>query len=180
MTSPTRGAFTLRDWLQLLLAMAGVVSVVGTALGWVFVTATAWKDVPERLRALESRIAALPGAALPEVVEFRGSGIVSASSVKAGGRITITYVLRRSIDCATDIRVRFFDHGANVLSSVTYVIPAVRSPVSSSFLAFPIQVAIPRELPAGLYSYFPEILPQSCGVYGPMMPPMSEAFEVTE
>lgn len=178
MTEPRR-IFALRDWLQLLGAMAGVTGVVITALGWAFIQWTEWRDVPERLFAMEARLASFPGAQSPELLEFRGRGIIASPSVRAGGRIAVTYVLRRSIDCPTVIRVQFYDFGNNTLVGAGDV-PAIRSPVSQNFSAFTVRVAIPADLPPGRYSYFPEIVPQNCGVYGAVTPPMSDIFEVTE
>lgn len=182
MTQPKKGTFTFRDWIQLLVAMGAMFSMVLTAAGWVILTWTEWKDVPERLSGVEQGMGLLNdrfGAMEPRVVEFSGGGIVAKPTVARGGTLTVSYVLRRTIDCDTDIRVRFYDHSRNIVVS-SYTIPAIRAAVSIRFAPFPVSVRIPADLPPGRYSYLPEIIPQNCGVYGPIVPPLSEAFEVTE
>lgn len=184
MTEP-RPIFALKDWVQLLAAIGGVTATVFGLLGWLFLTWSDWRDMPQRVTAMEdsilavkTQLASLPGYKSPELVEFRGGGAVSADTVAAGGRVTVTYVLRRVIDCPTTIRVRFWDFSTNTVVGFPDV-PAVRSPVTQTFSPFAVQVVIPRDLPPGRYAYFPEIVPQACGVYGPVTPPMSDIFEVT-
>ena len=178
MTEPAPQTFKLRDWLQLLTLIAGVVGVVVTALGWAFLQWSEWKDVPERMARVEQRLASI-GSDTPEVILFKGAGQVAQKAVRPGDAITVVYVLRRTIDCQTEVRVRFYSYQTNLIPpSLTYSVPAVRAPVSEDYTAFAVQVSIPKHTPPGTYSYFPEIVPRDCGVYGAVVPPMSEPFEV--
>lgn len=178
MTEPKRGTFALKDWLQLLSAMFVVTSAVFGLVAWIFSTWTDWRDVPERLVNVEALLAQI-GNGRPQVIAFLGGGIVAQGEVVQGAGITITYVLRRTIDCPTSVHVRFFDHTTNtVASSYSYTTQAVRSPVSPDFAPFAVRVTIPRDLPPGVYSYLPEILPENCGVYTAQVPPMSDPFTV--
>lgn len=182
MTEPRRGIFQFKDWLQLLLSMAAVVTLVTSIIGYLFLTWTDWKDVPERIANLEdaqARLIAQMNINTPEALSFLGTGIVPFNKVESGKTIQITYTLRKNIDCRSEVYVRFFDHSNNtVAASYTYKIPAVRTPVSRVYSNFTTNVKIPDDLPSGIYSYYPEIVPLDCGIYPPVVPPMSEAFEV--
>lgn len=183
MTEPRPKTFRFKDWLQLMMLMAGVMTLVSGIIGWSFLRWSEWRDVPERLGNLEVQQQAIMnqiGASRPAVIHFSGGGIVAQATTAPGGSIAVTYVLRRTIDCATEIHVRFFDHSRNIIAGAySYTIPAIRSPVSSDYSSFTVPVRIPDNLPAGTYSYFPEIVPQNCGVYGPIVAPMSETFTVS-
>lgn len=186
MTEPRNGIFVLKDWAQLLLAMGAVVGMVSGLVIWVFASVSPYRNLPADVQelkagqiAIDARIVALSGTNSPQVVHFLGAGKIAVPRVKAGGRVAVTYVLRRTIDCETMIRVRFFDYSDNTTVNA-YDIPAVRSPVSPTFNAFTVRVAIPKDMEPGVYSYFPEIVPLNCGVYGAIVPPMSDVFEVTE
>lgn len=176
---------SLNERLKLLLTMAAAVSLAMTAVGWAFLTWTEWRDVPdrqlkadERMARIEQNLAAL-GADRPQIVSFLGAGIVSEPVARPGGHLNVTYVLRRNIDCPTRVLVRFYDLSANVIASrYSYSIDAVRSPVSSSYSPLAIRVSIPGNMAPGHYAYFPELHPQDCGAYGPMVPPMSHPFQV--
>ena len=190
MTSKNGQAFALKDWLQLLLAIAAVFSVVISAIGFVFLQWSEWRGLPDLVRDQNaqlveqglkiSAIGDLVGAGRPRVILFQGGGIVAQKTVQQGGTIVITYVLRRTIDCRTDITVRFYNHDTNLYAPQTYEIPAIRAQVSTTFAPFPFSVRIPDDLPPGSYSYLPEISPEQCGVYRQITPPMSEAFDVIE
>ena len=164
--------------------MAAVVSLVISVIGYLVLTWTDWKDVPDRIANLETaqaRLIAQMNVNTPEALSFQGTGVVPFNRVEQGGVVQVTYVLRSNIDCRREVHVRFFNHESNTIaSSFSYVVPAVRVPVSRGFTDFTIPVRIPENLPPGVYSYFPEIIPIDCGIYPPVLPPMSEAFEVVE
>ncbi|MEM9524587.1 MAG: hypothetical protein AAF982_11500 [Pseudomonadota bacterium] len=50
--------------------------------------------------------------------------------------------------------------------------------VAAEYGGFAVQMRIPRDLPPGVYSYFPEIIPLECGVHRPRVPPMFDPFAV--
>lgn len=186
MTEPRNGIFVMKDWAQLLLAMGAVVGMVSGLVFWVFASVSPYRNLPADVQelkagqiAIEARLATLSGTNSPQIVHFLGAGKIAVPRAKAGGRIAVTYVLRRTIDCETTIRVRFFDYSDNTVLSA-YNIDAVRSPVSATFNPFTVRVVIPKDMEPGKYSYFPEIVPLNCGVYGTIVPPMSDVFEVTE
>tara|TARA_R110002049_G_scaffold23545_10_gene83636 strand:- start:27954 stop:28502 length:549 start_codon:yes stop_codon:yes gene_type:complete len=172
-----RREFSVHELLKLVLTIAAVVSLLFGAMGWAFLRWSEWREVPSRLLAVETRLAALPDKLSPNILDFRGIGLISQDTVRRGGILTVVYVVRRTIDCETTIRVQFFDHSKN-LTVYGYDMPAVRAPVSSGFSAFAARVRIPDDLPDGTYSYWPVILPIQCGVYGAVTPPMSEPFEI--
>lgn len=178
MTEP-RTTFVLKDWLQLLVAMATVTTLATTFVAWAFTQWSDWRDVPERMIAMEARLATLPGAVAPQLVEFLGRGVVPHAKVAAGQRVAITYVLRRTVSCETTVRVRFFDFSTNTVLP-GYEVTAIKSAVANTFSDFTVSVLIPKDLPPGLYSYFPEFIPLECGVYGAIVPPMSDPFVVTQ
>ena len=171
-----------RNWrtvLRDIVLFASTVGVVITFLGWMFLSWSEWKDVPDRLSNLETIISAQSGEK-PQVVKFIGHGVVNEGQVEQGGSISVVYVLRRTVSCNTTVRVRFYNHETNTIeSSASYEIPAVTSPVSTSFSQFAVQVQIPPNLRPGIYSYFPEMIPLDCGVYESIVVPMSDPFEVT-
>ncbi|OAN76665.1 hypothetical protein A8B82_14795 [Sulfitobacter sp. EhC04] len=174
-----RREFSVHELLKLVLLIGGVVTLLSGLMGWSFLRWSEWREVPARLLAVETRLAALPDKLSPNILDFRGIGLVPQRTVERGGLLTVVYVVRRTIDCETTVRVQFFNHDKN-LTVYGYDMPAVRSPVSSGFSAFAARVRIPSDIPAGTYSYWPIIIPRECGVYGPTTPPMSEPFEVQQ
>lgn len=184
-TEPRASIFVLKDWAQLLLAIGAVVGMVSGLVIWVFASVSPYRNLPADVQdlkagqiAIDARIVALAGTNSPQIVHFQGAGKIAVPRVKAGGRVAVTFVLRRTIDCDTTIRVRFFDYSDNTVVTA-YDMAAVRSPVSATFNPFTVRVVIPKDMEPGMYSYFPEIVPLNCGVYGPIVPPMSDVFEVT-
>lgn len=173
---------TLKEHLQLFLTIFAALSAVIGIIGWSFLRWSEWEGLPGKVRDVQvavTEIRSSLGASRPQLLEFKGGGVVASGAVEQGGSITVVYVLRRVIDCPTDIVVRFYDHARNIVNARhSYVVPATRSPVSLNYSTFPIPVTIPVDLPPGVYSYFPEIIPKECGIYGAFVPPISEAFEV--
>ncbi|MBM1814908.1 hypothetical protein [Pseudosulfitobacter pseudonitzschiae] len=176
MTEERRG-FSVQELLKLVGLIGTVVAMLFGGMTWAFLKWSEWREVPSRLLAVETRLAALPDKLSPNILDFKGIGLVTQKQIHRGGTLTVVYVVRRSIDCETTVRVQFFDHDKN-LTVYAYDMPAVRAPVSSGFSSFAARVRIPSDLPPGTYSYWPVIIPSACGVYGPTTPPMSEAFEV--
>lgn len=172
---------TIKDWLQFMIAISACLTILGGVFTWSFPRIfPEWAAVPARIALLEASVDALSNGR-PKVITFEGGGIVAFPTVRRGSSIAVTYILRRSIDCQTVINVRFWDHQVNTIEgSGSYQIPAVRAPVSPDLSPFTVRVRIPADLPPGRYSYAPEIVPVDCGVYGPIVAPMSQAFDVTE
>lgn len=179
----------VNDWLEFILksiALAAmVITFAGTGFAYLFpLLAPDWANLPDSVRdntlAVESLNVRL-AREVPTIVDFQGGLLVTQSQVSPGDSVTVVAVLRRNVSCETNIRVRFFDHSDNIINQkFSYLIPSVRAPITSTFIAFPIRVFIPDNLPTGTYSYFPEIIPLDCGVYKTIVPPMSDPFYVTE
>ncbi len=79
------------------------------------------------------------------------------------------------------MRVQFYDHATNTIASrQIYDIPSIKASVSLEFDDFAFKLFVPQDLPVGMYSYFPEIIPIDCGVYETVIPPMSLPFNVVK
>jgi len=174
----------LKDWLDLGIKTVAVLALAGTAITFtVRAIAPGWVDIPSDISSLATEVSALRvqiDLNSPQIVEYKGNLIASKDPVKAGDSISMTAVLRRNVGCDSDVRVRFFDHNSNTIAtSFIYETSSNRSPVSRQYGNFSWQVKIPDDLPPGLYSYFPEVIPKECGVYGPVVAPMSNPFTVT-
>lgn len=169
--------------LQLFVTLAASVGVVLSFLAWLSPKLFPdWAELPAKVVRVERQLDEVLGQigdARPSVMDFRGGAIVAEQHVQQGDSITVVYVMRRTIDCQTTIRVRFFDHRRNtILSQHSNEVAGNQPPVSSNYSAFHVPVLIPTGLPPGAYSYFPEIIPIDCGIYGVQVPPISEAFTV--
>lgn len=179
------------DWLDLGLKTLAILAAVVTGLTFVISAFfPQWVDAPDKIEANTAAIVEtnnaieLLSASLalvrPQVVDFKGNLVPYPSLIEAGKSLTMSMVVRRNVSCDTLVRIRFFNHRTNTIQSrVTYEIRAVKSPVSATFTSFSLQLFIPDELPPGVYSYFPELIPIDCGVYEPVVSPMSLPFEVT-
>lgn len=170
------------EYLKFFLTLIAALSFIFTAIGYSAAKLTDIASIPERLEAVEISVDQtnlLLRGFRPEIVDFRGVGIVADNQIFAGDTITVTYTLRRNVACETDIRVNFYNHDTNSMSAqYSYTIPAIRSPVSKDYSHFPVEIRIPEDLPEGIYSYAPLIIPLDCGVYGTLTVPLSESFYV--
>jgi hypothetical protein len=174
----------VRDWLDLFIKTVAVLALVGTATAFTLnAVAPEWIDVPSDINSLATEVGALRvqiDRFAPQIVEFKGNLIAANTEVNSGSSIELTGVVRRNVGCETTIKVRFFNHGTNLIDAANiYEIPTVKSPVSRDFSAFTWQTRIPEDLPTGTYSYFAEIIPLECGVYERIIAPMSLPFNVT-
>lgn len=187
----------ITDWFDLLIRTVAVAGIIGAIfVGSVRAFLPQWYNAPDKiaelsedfdglsedLEQLGGELAALRGDlknTTPQLLDFKGTIIVTEEEVAQGQELHVTLVVRRNVSCDTTVRVRFWDHGSNTIASRhSYDIPAVKAPVSANFQAFPLSIFIPFDLPPGRYSYFPEIIPLDCGVYRPLVPPMSLPFDV--
>lgn len=159
------------------LTVSAVVSLLAT-VAWFFVRpyALPFLTLPEKVAEINARLAPLSS---PELVEFRGSGLlVNGSKFTHDGTVRIMYNLRRNADCATEVEYSFVN--ANTGSKVTTGTGrAVQAPVTEGFTYFILNLPIPDSLLPGKYSYFPRITPMNCGIYKTYNGAMSEIFEVT-
>jgi hypothetical protein len=171
--------------LKNVLTIAAVIGLLTTSVTAGYTFYSTWKDIPSQVTELTQAVQTLVDVVereIPQIVDFVGGGILSDSGpFKAGDSPRFAYTLRRNVSCPTDILVRFYDHESGTINnSYSYIIPEVQSPVTRSFAAFSVPIRLPKDLPAGKYSYFPEIIPLDCGVYRTITPPMSEAFYVVD
>lgn len=120
------------------------------------------------------------GSTRAAFIEFRGTGVVqNEGPISPGDIVTIHFQLRRNVPCPTSVEVRFFSADLNAIdSSLTYIIPATRAPVTSDFMSFTVRLRLPADMPPGRYAYAPVLVPEGCNNYGPETPPMSEFFNV--
>lgn len=172
------------------LTISAVLSVVGSIF-WVLASPylKPFLELPEKVAQIQAQLAPISD---PKLVEFQGIAMILNRDAhgwgheagggfplfKRGQHLLLLYNLRRNADCATQIEVTFIDirSGSKI---VTGTLPAVQAPVTTDFTYFILQREIPANLPPGLYTYYPRIVPVNCGVYRPFNGNMSEIFEVT-
>lgn len=166
-------------WADLILKTAALI-----ALAWSGLKLTGITEVPARLDTLEKRVEAgfkSAGAnAAPEVLEFSSATGVAYPEVAAPGEtVFVSYLMRRTINCSTDVRVQFYDHARTILASEhSYTVEAVRSRISTEFDVVTVPVRIPPTLPEGVYSYAPRLTYKNCGIYKPEQVAFSTTFTV--
>lgn len=196
---------SLSDWFDVFIKGVVITGMITAGVTGAFkfgfpIVAPQWAELPERF---EEKIAIIDNefvglgdslddvtnevqrlrtdlnAVEPQILDFRGNLIPALIEVRQGTGLPITMVVRRNVSCDTIVRVRFQSHLTNTIAARhSYDIPAVRAPVTATFAPFTIQLFIPESLPPGMYSYFPEIIPRDCGVYAPIVSPMSLPFRV--
>lgn len=165
-------------WTETAFRMTAVAAAV-SAVFWWFVEPriTPLLALPQEVAKMQDKLDKL---ALEEraIVDFVGSGVVRDSTVKRGGQISVTYVLRRNVACNTDVLVRFFSIYDNTYTVNRERVPAVRAPVSRDYGIFTVKVRVPATLHPGLYVYHPELIPIDCGVYRQPAVPLTNVFAV--
>lgn len=112
-------------------------------------------------------------------IDFQGRGLVSAEGPFEPGQVVpVTYSLRRNRPCRTTIEIRFFNRKAQRIdTSLTSQVTATKSPVNADFLAFTVDVKVPKSTRPGVYSYRPLMIPEAgCG--NAISVPFSDWFEV--
>lgn len=134
-------------------------------------------DVQRQLSVLQTSINT---RLRPRLLEFQGMGlIVGPKRIKAGDQITVLYHLRRDATCDADVDRTFYDVDRGT-SIITDTFMAIKAPVTEDFIPFKLDIFVPPSVKPGRYAYRPTITPIDCGVYGEMVAPPSEIFEVTE
>lgn len=122
-------------------------------------------------------------SAVQPFIEFEGRGtVVGEGPFRAGETVPIEFFMRRNLPCATDVIVQFASAEAGrILTSLTYVIPATRAPASFHPISFLIDVRLPEDMPAGMFSYRPILRPdqRECPGQTEVHAPPSNYFEVT-
>lgn len=156
--------------------MGGVVVVVGGVA--ITLSRPYWEpfaELPVKIAQIEAQ---LQNAAAPQIVDFQGIGFIADdSNAVPGGSITVFYSLRRNATCDTDVRPFFHNYDTNLMVTGP-VFEAVKAPVTSGFNPITLTIRLPENLNPGTYSYYPEMTPKRCGVYGPMRVPPTEPFTV--
>jgi len=171
------------------LTISAVLSVVGSIF-WFMSRPylTPFLELPEKVAQIQAQLAPLSD---PKIVEFNGNGkianLVPRQRGEDGGQglpifkpgeiMRVLYNLRRNADCATQVEVTFIDvkTGSKLTTGIT---TATQAPVTSDFTFFILNREIPNNLPDGIYSYYPRIIPLNCGIYRPYNGVMSDLFEV--
>ena len=175
--------------VHLLKITAGAIAatiVVGTAIIWVLqpraidFLESREKPVLDAVNDIKRDIGDLKETVISlnkPVIEFQGGGIVGHTGpFMAGGRVPITFSLRRNQTCATVIEVQFWSRRlGRIDTSLTYRLPSTQAKVTAGFIDFPVDVSLPDDMRPGWYSYHPIIVP-NCGE--PFPAPFSEFFEV--
>ena len=174
-----------RDWMDLIVKTVAVGAMVVTSTVFAARTlAPDWANMPKTLAQLSVEVSALRQqieTQAPQLIEYKGSIITAYPVVAQGNDITLTSVQRLNVGCSTNINVRFFDHSDNtIVERHSYILTDVKTPVSRQFAPYSFRVFIPSDLAPGTYSYLPEIIPVDCGIYRPIIAPMSFPFEVTQ
>lgn len=174
---------SVSDWLELGIKSVVFVGMLAAGARYVLpVVAPNWAELPQNVQNNTATLEVITNqltSDTPQILEFRGLLIPGQRIVQAGDTINMAMVIRRNTSCDTIIRVQFYDHVTNTIASrQTYDIPSVKASVSLEFDDFAFKLFIPQDLPDGLYSYFPEIIPIDCGVYETVIPPMSLPFNV--
>lgn len=107
-------------------------------------------DILDRLGAIEDR---LPPR---RVIEFEGSGRATPLYAHAGDRIRVTYLVRRTSDCAVTVYERWHDIKHDALDAeFSRRRPAIGSPVVRYHQPRSVIIQIPPGLPSGEWAYAP-------------------------
>jgi len=115
-------------------------------------------EVSETLRTLETR---LPKRK-PFIEVKDGIGIINPGPFTAGRSIGFLYKVRRSLPCTTTMKVQFFSATRNgIAGELTYLIPAHEIASSFGFSLQPMYVRLPADMPAGRYSFVPDLIPDN-------------------
>lgn len=182
---------TLRYQLVALARDMGViVATVGTILALVGLAARPYTqpflELPEKLGELQLQLAKtqleLAEIREPRIVDFIGHGIVLGhrdQRIHPGSSIRLLYNMRRNASCATDLEIGFINVSDGT-RLVTHTQRAVQAPVTLDYAPFFLRLRVPPELPPGVWSYQPRMVPLDCGVYGPYLGAISEPFHVVE
>lgn len=171
------------------LTISAVLSVAGSVL-WFAARPylQPFLDLPEKVAQIQVQLAPISE---PKLVEFQGTALILNGDAhkkgqesgkrfpvfEAGDNMRLLFNLRRNADCATEIELTYIDvrNGSKI---VTGTQRATQAPVSSDYTFFILQRRIPENLPPGIYTYYPRIIPLNCGVYRPYNGNMSDIFEV--
>lgn len=166
---------TLKDFASLVTAVTTAVTIAGYLCWWIakphirpYLTAI------ERLATVEVRIAELEQNASAKLfLDFQSNALVEPVEVRPGGRITITYHLRRNLDCYTDVITRFYSLDENAFDyRFTKTTPSMQAPIGQDFRPFRMILSIPSDLPAGSWAYLPELRPNDgCARPDVVIPP---------
>ena len=174
-----------------IVAAARDIMVLGTLIVVIFgviaqMTRIYWEpfaDLPENVADIQREVAQVQSALTsdvfsPRIVDFQGRGIILPSQeLEPGDTFRVLYNLRRNASCDTDVLPIFYDVDKN-LSVTGPVTPAVKAPVTVSYILFPLRITLPPNIPPGRYVYAPEITPKKCGVYERIHVPPSDVFTV--
>lgn len=133
-----------------------------TALG-AFCAALWWAMEPRVEEWLEARIeGALATHNAPSnflLVESPGL-VLGKGPFEPGGVVPVMFLVQRLQGCATDVEVRFIRSATgNVDSSLTYLIPATRAPITQNAQPFVVSVRLPDNMPPGEWIYAPFLTP---------------------
>ncbi len=113
-------------------------------------------------------------------IEFSGSGKISRNAViEPGGKVSITYVLRRNLPCDTDVMVQFIrQKTGRIDTSMSFTFKATKARVSEDFGVFTADIQIPDDMPPGEWAYAPRLHPVGCNGVPDVQAPPSDFFTV--
>lgn len=166
------------------LTIVAVIGLLTTGLGFITRPYTQpFLKLPTELAQLQLQLAKvqvdLSEVRDPRLVEFNGHAIVINDDriYVPGSSLRLLYNLRRNASCATELEVGFFNvtDGTRIISGTRR---AVQAPVTEDFQPFLLRLRIPPDLPDGVWSYQPRIIPIDCGIYGSYLGALSEPFRV--
>ena len=168
-----------RDWLKNIASVISSTAIVGAALWWIFSPRIdPILNLPDQVTDLKTEITdiqlSLKEKTTPQFIKFLGNALVVD---RKKNTVTFLYLLKREVSCNTDVHIRFYNVGNNRYYKFN-VIPSTKAPVTSEYYPFSLDIKIPESLPPGRYSYHPRLIPQECGVYKEVIPPLSETFIV--
>ncbi len=152
------------------------ISIISVPIGWVGVPLIdSYID-----HKIEDFVAAIESEKKPEVLEFRGNGIVmSQGPYKPGDHVKILYLLKSRSSCSRDVEVRWVDDSGNPLTHLTSVIPATQADMTRDFTTFVVTLTIPTTAPSGSLVYAPIIRPINCPNFkDTVIVPLSTPIEV--
>lgn len=107
-------------------------------------------DLAARVERMEGQIRPIP------VVEFEGDARVRTPIVSPGGKLRITYILRRNIDCPTEVHARWYSEDYDAFdTTLERVFSAVRVGVTKEMHPNTFTIAVPDNITPGFWAYDP-------------------------
>ncbi len=149
----------LRNFLFETAKIVAAISIIAVPLGYITIPLIdSYID-----HKIEDFVAAMDDGNKPDIIEFRGNGIVMAQGpFKPGDIVPILYLLKSKGNCTRDVEVRYIGPNGNVLTHLTRSMRATQATQSLDYIPFTVNLEIPNIAPEGPLVYGAIIRPINC------------------